>query len=277
VEKRGKEMIIVQIAGGLGNQMFQYAAARRLAWFLNTPLKLDVTSFQYDKLRNYRLNHLHITGETASEEEIFWIKNTNHCKEKAYYFDPEILSLPPDVYLEGYWQSEKYFRDIAPVIRREFTVKDKIYGSNADLAGEIIESEAVAIHVRRGDYVSNPTVNYFHGICPLHYYHQAVTKLAMRILRPHFFVFSDDWQWVIQNLKLNHQVTFVTVNGPEKDYEDLRLMSLCKHHIIANSSFSWWGAWLASRPGQLIFAPRRWFTGYQYDTRDLIPETWELF
>jgi Glycosyl transferase family 11 len=275
VEKRGGAMVIVQIIGGLGNQMFQYAAARRLAWFLNTPLKLDILSYQDDKLRNYGLHHLQITGEIASEEEIFWLKHTNRHKEKAYRFDAAVLNLPSDIYLEGYWQSEKYFYDIAGVIRQEFIVREQPDTGNSDLAKQIMESTAIAIHIRRGDYVTNPTIECLHGICPWAYYDQAVTRLIAQINRPHFFVFSDDWNWAQQSLKLDYPVTFVSCNGPAKDYEDLRLMSLCKHHIIANSSFSWWGAWLANHPGQLVFAPKQWFQGYLHDTRDLIPETWQ--
>lgn len=269
-------MIIIQISGGLGNQMFQYAAARRMAELLNSPLKLDILGYQSDPFRSYGLNHLCITGMIASEEEIFWIKSINHRKEKAFCFEPEILSLSADVYLEGYWQSEKYFQDIAPIIRREFTVKESLDSRNIDLAAEIMESEAIAIHIRRGDYVKNPMIHYLHGICPLDYYYQAVAMVTAVVSEPHFFVFSDDWEWAQENLKLNYPVTFVTINGPEKDYQDLRLISLCKHQIIANSSFSWWGACLSSNPQQMVFAPKNWFKGLMHDTRDLFPEVWNL-
>jgi hypothetical protein len=268
-------MVLVKIIGGLGNQMFQYAVARRLAWFLNVPLKLDICSCNAYRDWAYGLKHFKIAAEFASEEEIIWLKCLNHIQEKQFHFDPTILSLSSDVYLDGYWQSEKYFKDIDPIIRQEFTLKKEPDAKNAALAQKIAETEAVSVHVRRGDYVTNPVVNYLHGLCPLEYYHQAITRLISQVEKPHFYVFSDDWEWVKNNMILGYPTTFVMINGPEKAYEDLRLMSLCRYHIIANSSFSWWGAWLSNYQYKLVFAPRKWFHGYQHDTRDLIPNGWE--
>jgi hypothetical protein len=267
-------MVITYILGGLGNQMFQYAAARRLAWFLNEPLKLDISGYRHYKLRAYGLNHLNISAELASEEECVWLKGLNPIREKHFHFDPRILKLPSDCYLEGYWQSEKYFSDIEPIIRREFTVRKPPEAENRELAQQIIENQAVSVHIRRGDYAHNPIINSLHGVCSPEYYQKAVEQITKEVENPHFYVFSDDGEWAYHNWVRDFPTAFVMKNGPEEDYEDLRLMSLCKYHIIANSSFSWWGAWLSNFPGKIVYAPRNWFQGYQYDTGDLLPESW---
>jgi hypothetical protein len=128
--------------------------------------------------------------------------------------------------------------------------------------------------VRRGDYVQNPVTNARHGLCPLEYYHTAVRTLAAQVPDPQFFVFSDDPDWTQQNLKLPYPTTYVTCNGLERDYEDLRLMSHCRHHIIANSSFSWWGAWLSTFPAKTVLAPSTWFREPPQASRDRVPAGW---
>src|SRR5207248_9354724 len=122
--------------------------------------------------------------------------------------------------------------------------------------------------------VTNPTASQTFGVCSLAYYHAAIDELAQTIKAPYFFVFSDDIPWAQQNLALAYPVTYVSHNGAERDYEDLRLMSQCKHHIIANSTFSWWGAWLGAHPGKIVIGPRQWFRNADYDTPDLLPASW---
>jgi hypothetical protein len=187
-------------------------------------------------------------------------------------YNPDILKTPKSVYLVGYWQSEQYFKDIESLLRREFTFKTAPDAKNAHPVALIQSVQAVSVHIRRGDYVANPHTHEFHGSVSLEYYHIAADKIAQAVTDPHFFVFSDEPEWAQEHLKLNYPTTFMAVSGQGKDYEDLRLMSLCKHHIIANSSFSWWGAWLSINPNKVVFAPTRWFN--QLDARDLIPETW---
>lgn len=271
-------MVIIQLTGGLGNQMFQYATARRLAWFFETPLKLDVTLYQYDPLRTFGLHHFKISGEIADPEEIFWIKQIKHLKEQGFSVNWELIHgfspEEPDVYLEGYWQSEKYFRDIREIICEEFSLKEELDAENLEYLERIKTSESVSIHIRRGDYVTNPTVNYLHGVCILDYYSRAMEAMAQCLEEPHFFIFSDDIQWGKDNLPRDYPLTFVDINGPDRDFYDLFLIRHCKHHIIANSSFSWWGAWLSDHPGKLVYAPQKWFQGYSHDTRDLLPEHW---
>lgn len=293
-------MIIVKLMGGLGNQMFQYAAGRRLAHIHNVPLKLDLSWFsnieKVNTARRYELHIFNITADTASPAEVARFKkdrlsafpnvlkkiinaanllhNSKWIREKHYHFDPSILELPDNVYLEGFWQSEKYFSDIGGVIRKEFTVKIEPVPLNRQTAEAILRSEAVSVHVRRGDYVLNPSTSEFHGICSLEYYMKAIENIAARVERPHFYFFSDEPEWVRENLVTGYPATFIDHNGPDKAYEDMRLMSLCKHHVIANSSFSWWGAWLCENHEKIVIAPKKWFNKEDMNTKDLIPEKW---
>jgi hypothetical protein len=140
--------------------------------------------------------------------------------------------------------------------------------------GSIKQTTSVSLHVRRGDYVTNTTTAQFHGTCSLAYYHAAVDYIAAQVSDPHFFVFSDDLDWVAKNLPILHLTTLVDVNGPDRGVADMSLMTACQHHIIANSSFSWWGAWLNPSTRKIVVAPKRWFNQVGHDTRDLLPESW---
>jgi hypothetical protein len=159
-------------------------------------------------------------------------------------------------------------------VRREFCLRDAATGRNAQLAARIASCTAVSLHIRRGDYVSNPTHNAMHGVCGLDYYRRAVQHIGKHVDEPVFFLFSDDPAWVAENLKIDASTVLVDHNGPDTPCEDLRLMSRCAHHVIANSSFSWWGAWLNSSSKKRIVAPTPWFQDPSIDTRDLIPEGW---
>jgi hypothetical protein len=194
--------------------------------------------------------------------------------ERHFHFDPRILDLPGNVYLDGYWQSEKYFKDIESIIRSEFIVKTMSDPANEAMSERICGTESVSVHVRRKDYVSDSATSRIHGGCSLAYYYAAAERIARAVAEPHFFVFSDDAQWARENLDLKYPTTFVTHNGPDKNYEDLRLMTLCNHHIVANSTFSWWGAWLSINPDKMVIAPRKWFAESDLDCRDLIPDSW---
>jgi hypothetical protein len=286
--------------GGLGNQMFQYAAGRSLACRLKTVLKLD-TSFldtlhEGNTPRAYELNCFEIASETASRDDIAGIlgekslynvirakvgkrlgkrwENPRLYREPHYHYDENFENLTDNTYLVGYWHSERYFSRNAVLLAQEFTCRDPLAGHNMEIAGVIGRTDAVAIHVRRGDYVTDRATNQFHGVCGLDYYKAAVAAIVGRIREPHFFVFSDDHAWVKEHLLFDHPTTFVDCNGPNNGYEDLRLMSLCRHNIIANSSFSWWGAWLNRNSAKTVIAPRRWFNISAQDTRDLIPADW---
>jgi hypothetical protein len=287
-----KEMIITRLFGGLGNQLFQYALARRLSILHNVALKLDVSQIETYKIRKYSLNPFNIIEDFITEKDIARIKGRgllsfrrltekilpyykrSYVCERFFHFDPNILSSPKNVYLNGFWQSEKYFKDIEDVIRREFTIKIKPDSNNKQITKLIKSVNAVSLHVRRTDYISNAAMNQFHGTCDLVYYQRAVEIIAREVLSPHFFVFSDDILWAKNNLILEYPTVFISHNNNTKDFEDLRLITQCKHHIISNSSFSWWGAWLNEKHDKIVIAPKKWFNDESIDTRDLIPETW---
>lgn len=287
-------MIIVRLIGGLGNQMFQYALGRQLAVKNNTTLKLDIQAFKDYKLRNYDLDCFNILGNIATPDDLSGfipssdrliskigkhisvrlkgVQQIQYIKEQTFSFQPEILDLEDNVYLDGYWQSEKYFFDIKNIIRKDFTVKLPPDPINESIMKEIAECESVSIHIRRGDYVSNPITNQYHGFLGLEYYQKAIRLILEKVGSPHFFVFSDDPEWASENIKTDSPITYIKHNG-DKNYEDLRLMSTCKHHIIANSSFSWWGSWLSRNEEKTVIAPKKWFNAI-LDIKDIYLDSW---
>jgi hypothetical protein len=173
----------------------------------------------------------------------------------------------------GYWQSEKYFSEFSQQIRRDFSFCKPLSSDNEEFANEINHINAVSLHVRRGDFVNNPTTLATHGLCSLDYYRAAVQYISYRVNQPHFFIFSDDIAWTKENLEIVFPCHYVDHNQGAESHNDMRLMSLCQHHIIANSSFSWWGAWLNPSKEKIVIAPKRWFAK-QIDTRDLLPPSW---
>jgi hypothetical protein len=285
-------MILVGLNGGLGNQMFQYAAGRSLAAQRNDALKLDISAFEKkttDTPRKYALGVFNIIENFASPEEIArfrassalvekipFLRKNGYIKERQFHFDETIFDVPPgDMYLDGYWQSEKYFKGSEDIIRKEFTPKGGL-GKEAKEAEEYISEageNAVALHVRRSDYITNAAAYKCHGVCSLEYYQEAIEYIAKNLQHPHFFIFSDDVSWVKENIKIRFGTSFVS-NGSLKDFEELVLMGRCSHAIIANSSFSWWGAWLIQNSKKIVVAPKMWFREDSYNTKDLIPESW---
>lgn len=279
-------MIIIKLIGGLGNQLFQYSLGRHLSIRNNAQLKLDVSGFETYKLHKYSLYNFNIVENFSSNEEVKKLginnkilKNINnllplqyrkYIKESGYLFAPMILDLKDNVYLEGYWQSEKYFKDIEDAIKKEITLKVEV----DELVQNLIDgTESVSLHIRRADYVTSPKAIKVYSACSLEYYRQAIDIITKKISNPNFFVFSDDIDWAKKNLKINYPLFFVD-HGAEKNYEDLILMSKCRHNIIANSSFSWWGAWLNNNSDKIIIAPKKWFNDNSKNTSDLLPNNW---
>lgn len=287
--------------GGLGNQMFQYAAARRLAEHHETSLLLDPsfleTTHEKNTPRVYELKHLNIKANIALSDQIseftkhisrkkpsrfillcrrfgMFLPPINVCAEQHFHFDKTVLNSPDNTYMFGYFQSEKYFSEIEGIIREEFVVKTEADSWNREMAREIESIESVSIHIRRGDYVSDAIIADYHGVCSLGYYHKAIDTIVTLVRSPKFYVFSDDPAWVKDNLKIRHPVKYLDHNGSDQGHEDLRLMTLCRHHIIANSSFSWWGAWLGRNPGGIVIAPKNWFNKKDINTSDLLPYHW---
>lgn len=280
---------MVALSGGLGNQMFQYATGRSLASKRGVPLALDTRPLNTDKLRNYALGGWSIGGTIAEPatlprapgpiaRRLRWLPKALQSRrrviETAFTFDPSILELAPPVHLTGNWQSERYFVDIADLIRAEFQLREHLTIDRASLAEEITGRNAVSVHVRRGDYVSNPTANAFHGTCSPKWYAHAKAEMDQAVSEADYVVFSDDPGWARTNLPQFADALFVEPSADGKDEQDMHLMALCRHHIIANSSFSWWGAWLNPSPVKVVIAPLRWFKGAKHDTRDLIPQGW---
>ncbi|EYS96939.1 alpha-1,2-fucosyltransferase [Cupriavidus sp. SK-4] len=285
-------MIVTRVIGGLGNQMFQYAAGRALARRLGVPLKIDSSGFADYPLHNYGLHHFALKAVQAGDREIpsgraenRWAKALRRFglgtelrvfRERGFAVDPEVMKLPDGTYLDGYWQSESYFAEMTQELRRDFQIATPPTSENAEWLARIGGDEgAVSIHVRRGDYVTNASANAVHGTCSLDYYMRAARYVAENIgVKPTFYVFSDDPDWVAENLHLGHETRYVRHNDSARNYEDLRLMSACRHHIIANSTFSWWGAWLNASEKKVVIAPAQWFRDEKFDTRDLLPPTW---
>ena len=281
-------MIIANLRGGLGNQLFQYAFARRMSIVNNDDLKLDIYSgYTNDKFkRKYSLNNLNIKEELATHKEIKKIKypygifskikrfiNFKILKRYNVEFKKENLNLKGNLYLDGYWQSEKYFFDTRNTLLKELTLKNSFSGVAKDIEKQEIECNSVSLHIRRADYILNKQVNNDFGVCDLDYYYKAIKIIKNKVNNPHFFIFSDDINWAKDNLKIDDPIIFVS-RANLQDYEELMLMTKCKHNIIANSSFSWWGAWLNNNPNKIVIAPKQWFKNLKINTKDIVPETW---
>jgi hypothetical protein len=285
-------MIITHLVGGLGNQLFQYALGYALAKKNNDVAKLDLESYAAYRLHKYSLDAFNVSLQKATTQEIDELKyptqkngplgfvlrrrkkyfGKNYVAEKQQDFDPAILSLTGDMYLQGYWQSEKYFAHCAEDIRHEFTVKHQPQGENKEVADIIGANNAVAIHIRHGDYLKNPAAKAYHGVLPLKYYQRAIDVIRQKTQEPSFFVFSDDIPWAKEHLSNIGDVYFVDHNDAAHNYEDIRLMAMCQHQIIANSTFSWWGAWLNENPNKIVISPKQWFNNHT--RQDLVPDTW---
>jgi hypothetical protein len=198
---------------------------------------------------------------------VFWPRD--------FSFDPRFERIQQPVYLVGYWQSEKYF-----AWNRSRLLQDMhlVLGAqlSQDWMSKIQSTNSVSMHIRRGDYVSNPAAAQFHGLCDMSYYQQAVAALKLRCPELEVFVFSDEPQWAKDHLVLGVPTHIVDAHTAEQGHLDMALMRQCHHHIIANSSFSWWGAWLCTHPGQQVIAPRQWFADRGVNTRDVVPEHWTL-
>ncbi|NTW53988.1 MAG: alpha-1,2-fucosyltransferase [Chlorobaculum sp.] len=286
-------MIIVKVTGGLGNQLFQYAAGRHLAFINNSEVVLDLSWYSKipsaDTVRNYELDKYQIKARTTSfTENIFCQIHNNRTikklpllnkyiykyKEKSFFFDPNVLSLRDNVYLNGYWQSQLYFEGIAEIIKNEFTPIATPSEEDAKLISIIKKTSCIGVHVRRGDYVSKINTANTHGTCSPEYYQNAFSIICSHINNPHFIVFSDDIKWSKNNIDFPGTVSFASHNGAENAFQDLRLMSLCDHQIIANSSFSWWAAWLNQKEDKIIISPKQWFADNTINTSTLIPKEW---
>ena len=289
------QQVIARIEGGLGNQLFQYAAARSLADRLGCELMLDLRGLAENGDRPYQLD-LYKTrcsiADTAVLETLPPWRSSRSGRMRStiaqympgvyaypvfwardFSYDARFERIRRPVFMVGYWQTEKYFAWNRPRLLQDIQLLCPLDGGHPVLQ-HIRSRNSVALHIRRGDYVTNPAAADFHGTCDMQYYAAAVAAIRKHHSDIELFIFSDEPEWARLNLKFDVPTHVVDVHSPEKGYLDLELMRHCRHHIIANSSFSWWGAWLCESATQQVFAPQRWFRDQGTNTSDVIPSRW---
>jgi hypothetical protein len=288
-------MIIVRFKGGMGNQMFQYALGRALSIKYNVPLGFDL-SYLLDTtprlnftFRNFDLDIFNIKGEIVPSKKVPFVNRIFKGKvgqvfdymrryfsfgkgiERSWYFDKSILDIGPDAYLDGYWQSQKYFENIADIIRSDFTLKNKLPINIENLKEVIKKENSLCIHIRRGDYVGNKS----HEIVGEEYYKKAIEKMKTLTKIDKIYVFSDDIKWCEENMKFDIPVMFVGNEYAGKKAEGhMALMSACKHFIIPNSTFAWWSAYLSESKNKIVIVPIKWFPWTIKNDNDIVPEGW---
>lgn len=296
------KLIIVYVAGGLGNQLFHYAFAKAYSLKKQCDVFLDIEIFRTRKINNdlstaaphmyYCLKLYKTSLRIANDSQINKLKSMTTRinklpivinkllnipeKTKSHFifykphgiYNPNMFDLNGDLYIRGDFQSEKYFKDYRKEILSDLTLDIKLNDENIKVLKQIKSTNSVSIHIRRGDYLKYNSV-----VLPIEYYEKAIEYLLSKHKDLHFYIFSNDTKWVLDNIKIDAPFTVIDINPPNKGYYDLELMRNCKHNIIANSSFSWWGAWLNKNPEKIVIAPYPWF-GKNDSMGDTIPDTW---
>lgn len=285
-----KDKVIVKLNGGLGNQMFQWALARMIQVTTDMDVRLDMSYFSNSYARPYQLDIFKIEPNFVED---FWTKlklafiwkfraflrwervfGYTVFSEKQFNFDRNIHRIKPNTYIEGFFQSELYFKCIEGTLREDFKFATLPDENNRKVLNMISSGVSVSLHIRRGDYVNKKRYKDLYAECSLNYYLKAVQYFEKKYPSFTVFVFSDDIEWVRKNLRLPCKSVYVAHNKGKDSFEDLRLMSSCTHNIIANSTFSWWGAWLNSNPGKIVIAPKKWFKDDSIVQTDIIPAEW---
>jgi hypothetical protein len=295
-------MVISRLSYGLANQMFQYATGRALALRNKQLLKLDLSFFDLDSVSGRSAHEEYGLQIFKGIEQIGVIPNDevrsiryqyedklvhrslNKLKKTlglqplyTYCWEKELLKFEIDIldkkgkiiYLNSYFQNELYFRDMEKIIRKDFEFKNSTIDKfNTDLGETMQNEESISVHIRRGDYVG------VRFIAPIEYYQKAMAYLANKLRNPSFYIFSDDPEWAKLNLKTESNSSYITHNVASESYKDMYLMSKCKHNIIANSSFSWWGAWLNSNKNKIVISPTEWFPEKGVSASDVVPSSW---
>lgn len=292
---------LIRLKGGLGNQMFQFAFAYALQKATGCKIKFFFDDPNQNVCRKLMLNDFNIMIPIASDREIkrfryvysqipefltltlirrkFILKDKlikRQHAEPSFNYNKANLELSENSIVDGYWQSYHYFNHLSPCLNNLFT--PKIYFKETiSFEKKIKKASSTAIHVRRGDYVHDSKTSNYHGLCDLGYYKRAINVISKKIRNTTFYIFSDDLEWVEKNFKfLNNKVFIYFDNSITQDTEvqELYLMSICDNQIIANSTFSWWGAWLNTCHNKIVVAPLNWFSEDKIDTSDLIPLNW---
>lgn len=291
-------MIIIKITGGLGNQLFQFALGLTLEETFGIKVKYDLMEYKNGGSRKFDLDKFVNGLEIATKEEIedkynlyqkakfqiskllgfpFGLKGLKYYLERNFQYDEKVFDLDDDIYLSGYWQSEKYFINHRIEILERIKISDSDSPQNMTYLRQIRTSNSVSIHVRRGDYISNSQTNSIYASCDLGYYEKAIQFLSSQLEDLIFYVFSDDMEWVTTNFSKFNRMIFVNVNHGDTAFEDLKLMSNCKHNIIANSTFSWWAAWLNQNSNKIVIAPKVWYKNLYDNNLEIVPNTWLKF
>ena len=280
-------MIISRLFGGLGNQLFQYATARAVAHAGGQPLLLDTRLAPPGDHWAYALNHFAIEARIAESSELppdkskplayaawrLFGRSPRFRRENGLGFDQTLLDERGDRYLHGYFQSEKYFAHLEDKLRQELRITTPPDDLNAKWLDEISACTSVSIHLRRGDYISDAKSAY--ASCDAAYYQRALDHIGRQTKNDlTIFVFSNDPDWAKENLSFDHPTRFADHNGSDAPHEDMRLMSACTHNIIANSTFSWWSAWLNGNPEKIVVAPENWFATPKLTNPDIMPNSW---
>ncbi len=288
--------VVVSLYGGLGNQLFQYAAGLAIAQRQQAALMFDLNWFETVKTnqkltsRCYALSPFGVKHKSLplKNKRSFYFKLARHFSlpvkdslgipiyfEKHYHFDDQLEQMSLPIHLDGYWQSYRYFESVKPLLTKQIAQPGQMDKVNQAMLKDIQSSHSVCLHVRRGDYVSNPSAAKQHGTCSIAYYHAAIKEMVARQPSVKFFIFSDDIAWAKSSLKFTGEHAFVDINGDQDVHLDLWLMCACRDFIIANSSLSWWAAWLSQHQEKYVIAPALWFASGKQNTNDLVPKSWK--
>ncbi len=285
-------MIVVRLDGGLGNQMFQYAYGHYLAQRHGCQLVLDLESYAQQPQHGYGLFHFCIDAAPLSSEQRRLVprryRSAQHRgwrdwwprrglvrhKESPFGFREQHLAVGDNRYLVGYWQSERFFPGQREELLQHFRLRAPLSDASRRVADDMRATASVAVHVRRGDYVQHAAAAKLYCQLDADYYRSAIEQWSCQQTAPRIFVFSNDLVWCRQHLQLPWPTTFVDHNSAETAHEDLVLMSQAQCAVIANSTFSWWAAWLNNRPDRVVYAPPAWFQPNTLDGSSIVPASW---
>lgn len=285
---KNSKKVIVNFSGRMANQMFQWAFGRAYENKHGIKTQFD-NSQETIKINCFKLiNDIKLVEKPLFKKvlrKIIFIRNLRNkwskvdfklleVEEKCFcQYEPELLEQLPPVYFKGYFQTEKYFVDIREQLIKDFELNVTLNKANKEMLEKIKSSEAVAVHFRRGDYTKKRVADKY-GSCSVEYCKNALRYIFEKTNKDlKIFVFSDDINWVKENVKFDFETVYVDINSGKQGYFDLELMKNCKHNVIANSSFSWWGAWLNQNPEKIVIAPKTWMKVLD-DDFDIIPTSW---
>jgi hypothetical protein len=289
-------VVIIKLQGGLGNQMFQYAFARIISeknkcklycdieFFDNTekkpgftPRKLAINIFDIEVIKMDELIYSQFVNKKkviSFLDFVLWEKHKEFA-ENLFKYDRKVFKIKPPIYLDGYFQKDIYFKGYENMVKKLFIFPTNFTDNIKKLLNLIDSSISVSIHFRRGDYIDDEIINNYHGTCSLDYYHDSIKTIQKNVSNPLFFIFSDDIEWVKHTLSgWKYNFYFVTETKGNDDWIDMMLMSRCKHNIIANSSYSWWSAWLNQFVNKVVIYPANWYNDKNINTQHLTPKKW---